>query len=244
MEDPKETQRIFFPIKTSHRSEFYLGDGWVVTQKPLWNSDTLIYVELKSRCVCVCVHAKSCPTLYDPMPCSPPGSSVHGILQARTLEWGASPFLQGILPTQGSSPGLQHHRQILYHLSHQEGLKEPMPSWYVRLLFSSGTVFSTCWFTPNSLPETEWDGLEEFHTLIDLSTPLPLTAEQKVGFNPQWLVRSLGSGCCRFGVQSCFSHPSRWPDTCLPPHLSGRAQDSTSLTGKLWPEWFRPQEAL
>ena len=40
------------------------------------------------------VHAKSfqlCPTLYDPMDCSPPGSSVHGILQARILEWVAMP---------------------------------------------------------------------------------------------------------------------------------------------------------
>ena len=33
-----------------------------------------------------------CPTLYDPMDCSPPGSSVHGILQARILEWVAIPF--------------------------------------------------------------------------------------------------------------------------------------------------------
>ena len=32
---------------------------------------------------------QSCPTLSDPMDCSPPGSSVHGILQARALEWGA-----------------------------------------------------------------------------------------------------------------------------------------------------------
>ena len=32
---------------------------------------------------------QSCPTLCDPMDCSPPGSSVHGIFQARTLEWGA-----------------------------------------------------------------------------------------------------------------------------------------------------------
>ena len=37
--------------------------------------------------VCVCVHAPSCPTLCDLMDCSPPGSSVHGIFQARTLEW-------------------------------------------------------------------------------------------------------------------------------------------------------------
>ena len=31
--------------------------------------------------------AESCPTLRDPMNCSPPGSSVHGIFQARVLEW-------------------------------------------------------------------------------------------------------------------------------------------------------------
>ena len=36
--------------------------------------------------------AQSCPTLSDPMDCSPPGSSVHGILQARVLEWGAIAF--------------------------------------------------------------------------------------------------------------------------------------------------------
>ena len=43
----------------------------------------------------VCVHAKSlqsCPTPSDPMDCSPPGSSVHGILQARILEWVAISF--------------------------------------------------------------------------------------------------------------------------------------------------------
>ena len=33
--------------------------------------------------------AQSCLTLSDPMDCSPPGSSVHGIFQARVLEWGA-----------------------------------------------------------------------------------------------------------------------------------------------------------
>ena len=35
---------------------------------------------------------QSCPTLCDPMDCSPPGFSVHGILQARTLEWVAISF--------------------------------------------------------------------------------------------------------------------------------------------------------
>ena len=36
--------------------------------------------------------AQSCPTLSDPMDCSPPGSSVHGIFQARVLEWVANAF--------------------------------------------------------------------------------------------------------------------------------------------------------
>ena len=36
--------------------------------------------------------AESCPTLSDPMDCSPPGSSVHEIFQARVLEWGAIAF--------------------------------------------------------------------------------------------------------------------------------------------------------
>ena len=45
-----------------------------------------------------CVVAKSlqsCLTLCDPIGCSPPGSSVHGILQARTMEWVAMPFSKG-----------------------------------------------------------------------------------------------------------------------------------------------------
>ena len=42
-------------------------------------------------CVCVLV-TQSCSTLCDPMNCSPPGFSVYGILQARTLEWIAIPF--------------------------------------------------------------------------------------------------------------------------------------------------------
>ena len=39
--------------------------------------------------------AQSHLTLSDPMDCSPPGSSVHGIFQARVLEWGAIAFSEG-----------------------------------------------------------------------------------------------------------------------------------------------------
>ena len=46
----------------------------------------LQYMKVKSEV------AQSCPTLSDPLDCSPPGSSVHGIFQARGLEWVASAF--------------------------------------------------------------------------------------------------------------------------------------------------------
>ena len=65
-----------------------------------------------------CVTAQSYLTLCDAMDCSLPGSSVHGILQARLLEWVAMPFSGGIFPTQGLNPGLPHCRRILYRLSH------------------------------------------------------------------------------------------------------------------------------
>ena len=52
----------------------------------------------------VCVSTKSlqsCPTPFDPVDCSPPGSSVHAILQARMLEWVAIPFSRGSSPPRG-----------------------------------------------------------------------------------------------------------------------------------------------
>ena len=61
---------------------------------------------------CVLV-AKLCPTLCNPMDYSLPGSSVHGILQARILQWVAILFSRGF-----SQPGPLHCRQILYSPSY------------------------------------------------------------------------------------------------------------------------------
>ena len=65
-----------------------------------------------------CSVAQSRPTLGDPMDCGPPGSSIHGILQARIPEWLPMPFSRGSF-----RPGNQTHisyfsctgRQVLYH---------------------------------------------------------------------------------------------------------------------------------
>ena len=63
--------------------------------------------------------AQSCPTRWVPMDYSPPGSSIHGIFPGKNTGVGSHSLLQGILPTQGSNPGLLHCKQILYHLSQQ-----------------------------------------------------------------------------------------------------------------------------
>ena len=70
-----------------------------VIQEPLQGCNGLVCV-----CVCVfmCVRVRACakllplcPTPYNSMHCSSPGCSVHGILQARILEWVAIPFSRG-----------------------------------------------------------------------------------------------------------------------------------------------------
>ena len=55
---------------------------------------TNFMVSIWRVCVCVLV-AQSCPTLCDSIDCSPPGYSVHGILQVRILEWVPKPFPRG-----------------------------------------------------------------------------------------------------------------------------------------------------
>ena len=157
---------------------------------------------------------QSCPTLCNLVDCSPPGSSVHGILQARILEWiaisffthigrwvlfhwchlgspnivqaavlsrsavsyslqpvdcnlpassvpGDSPgknpgvgchaLLQGVFPTQGSTPGSQHCRRILYHLRHQESPIQCKCQWtVVSMQRIEVLLFGTFWnFSPN-----------------------------------------------------------------------------------------------
>ena len=75
-----------------------------------WNS--LKWVHNKAHfsflnCKCACVLAKllqSCLTLCDPMDCSLPGSSVHGILQARILEWVAMPSSRGPSRPRNQTP--------------------------------------------------------------------------------------------------------------------------------------------
>ena len=64
--------------------------------------------------------AHSCPTHCNLMECSSPGSSVHGILNVKILEWVVLPFSRGSSQPRNWTHVFPHCRQILYHLSHQK----------------------------------------------------------------------------------------------------------------------------
>ena len=83
-----------------------------------WNSRKTVCGPAKSL--------QSCPTLFDPMDCTPPGSSVHGILQARIMDWVAMPFYKEAFqfssvtqtcptlcnPMNRNTPGLPVHHKL------------------------------------------------------------------------------------------------------------------------------------
>ena len=78
---------------------------------PLWEDGDDVYC---------CLVAQSRPFLCDPLGCNMLDSSVHGISQARVLEWIAISFSRGFFLTQGSNPCLLFGRQILYHWATRE----------------------------------------------------------------------------------------------------------------------------
>ena len=70
--------------------------------------------------------------LCGPMDCSPPGASVHGILQTRILEWvGCHALLQGIFPTQGSNP---HFLRLLHWQEGSLPLAPPEKLIYIYII--------------------------------------------------------------------------------------------------------------
>ena len=79
---------------------------------------------------------QSCPTLCDPMDCSPPGFSVHGDSPGKNTGVGFHALLQGIFPTQGSNLCLLcllHFRWTIYPLSHLESLRTGYWCWRAKM---------------------------------------------------------------------------------------------------------------
>ena len=105
--------------------------------------------EIKKRdhnelCVCLCSVAQFYLTLCSPMDCSLPCSSVHGILQARVLEWGASSFSRGSSQPRDLTWVSHIVGKCFSHLSHQGS----QTSLTDRLWLKQITLYSQ-WTSPN-----------------------------------------------------------------------------------------------
>ena len=114
---PTEKSKLLRRKKKKNLVE--LCEPWT-THFPFW------CLKPEDTCVCIviytwCIHAKSLQstqTLWDPMDCSPTGSSVHGVLQARILEWVTMPSFRGSSqPRDGTFVSYVSciGRQVLYH---------------------------------------------------------------------------------------------------------------------------------
>ena len=152
---------------------------------------TLFFLQMLSRVSrkeCVCVRTLSCFShvwlFCDPMDCSPPGSSVHGILQARI---GCHPLLQGIFPSQESNLRLQEGllESILHILSSPFKLLWPT---------------NVCWM--NQVPTWSigkfWRTLEDFGSLLRKLRGGLLSSEFETVFLP------LVNHCCPLHDSASF----------------------------------------
>ena len=74
--------------------------------------------------------AQWCPTLSDPMDCSPPGSSIHGIFQARILEWGAIAFSNSPLLFNSHQPFVGSADMLLWFSMDLRCCVSLSPGWY------------------------------------------------------------------------------------------------------------------
>ena len=114
---------------------------------PLWKTVWRFLKKLKTElswvhvCMLTCFH---CVQLYDPMDCSPSGSSFHGILQARILEWVAMPFSRG----SSWSRDWTHVSFVTWTgrpiLDHQRHLGSPR--WYHGTLLTQNKPLALSWF--------------------------------------------------------------------------------------------------
>ena len=130
----------------------YLWQFWMRANNliPLSLSTCLWITDKDTACdwSAICMHAHSCPTLFDPVDCSPIGSSAHGILPARILEWVAILSFGGSFPPRDWTHVSCIGRQVLYPWATWEahsqcdcwGLNEIV---YVECIHGWSCVYST-----------------------------------------------------------------------------------------------------
>ena len=112
----------------------------------LHNIPLILPFLVSSIVLCCAQSLQLCPTFWDPIDCSPPGSSVHGILWARILEWVAMASARSSSwPTDWARAScLLHCRQIIYHWATRNAtsLLPSLSEWISSSAWPTTVVFS------------------------------------------------------------------------------------------------------
>ena len=129
----------------------------------------------KICCYCCCLVTKLCPTLWDPMDCSPQGSSVHGISHARILQWVVISFTRGSSwpRDQTCISSWQADSLPLSHLG--SPIKKFANNKCCNVCGGKGTLLHCYWeckFVP-SLWRTVWRFPWKTKVVIQSSNPIP-----------------------------------------------------------------------
>ena len=155
----------------------------------------------ESSCPALCAHGLSHVWLCDPMDCSLPGSSVHGIFQARTLEWVAFPSPEDLPLAQESNLRLLHWQVYSLPLSHLRSSLLTFLLWIIRttsLREKYRGWVSHCFVSQNHPPVCT----HHTHTLLLTFALLSVAQNTRIEHSIENCELSL-SLCCV--VLSCFS---------------------------------------
>ena len=114
-------------------------------------------------CVCSQVHmyicsrcsvAQSCPALWDPVDCSPPASSVHGIFPSKYIRAGCLFLVQGIILIQGSKLHVLHSEGFLFLFFYHWAIREALYIWKYTV---SSDIIKTHWRNLYIIPSIRID---------------------------------------------------------------------------------------
>ena len=182
----------------------------------------------------LCLVAQSCPTLCDPMDCSPPGFSVLGGFPSMNTRAGCHALLQGIFLTQVLNLGLPHYRRILYCLSHQGSpwILEWLGCPYSRGIFPTQELnwgLWHCWqilYQGNSYHNIP--GIIPVYVYVSsVSQPYPTVCDPVDYSPPGSSVRGISQArtlkrVAHFLLQGNLPDPVIKSTTPVPPELTGR----------------------
>ena len=161
---------------------------------------------------------QSCSTLCDPMDCSPPDSSVHGILQARILEWVAIPFSRGsswprdwtLVPHISGRfftvwATREAHQWIKSESVKKDGFSEELSHWNRAFRKNSDSTSCSSWAV-----HTAGQGARRAHRGRSSPPPHPHTTQTKAALIEMCFGKASSN-------QGKHSHPSQEKHRCLFP---------------------------